>query len=75
MSPDQPYYGIVVGAAWQTCKGAMSINRSQGSFDSIRWFWLTLSPSMLSHPITAEVRSLSTRPGRQVESPSDREEM
>lgn len=49
-------------------------HRSQGPFDSIRWLWLMLSPSMPGHPITASVRSLLTRPSRQVESPSDWEE-
>ena len=33
-----------------------------------------LNPSMLGHPITAEVRSLSKWPGRPVKSPSDRDE-
>ena len=32
-----------------------------------------LSLSIPGHPITAEVRSLSTWPGRHVESPSDRD--
>ena len=37
-------------------------------------FEFTLSASMPGHQITAEMRSLSTQPGRRMESPSDRDE-
>ena len=41
-------------------------------FGSPPLFGFTLSPSMSGPPIMSEVRSLSTRPGRQGRSPSDR---
>ena len=41
-------------------------------FGSPPLFGFTPSPSMSGSPITGEVQSLSTRPGRQVRSPSDR---
>jgi len=37
-------------------------------------FGFTLSPSVAGHQITGKVPSVSTRPGRHVESPSDRTE-